>query len=50
MDKIPLSKKRYNKCLTCNNFNQTTKQCKLCNCFMFVKTRFINAKCPIGTW
>ena len=50
MSKISLSKKRYSICLVCENFIETTKQCKICNCFMFFKTRFLSAKCPEGKW
>jgi hypothetical protein len=36
-------------CEKCENFT-TLKFCKLCNCFMPLKTWFPNKKCPDGRW
>lgn len=33
-------------CLQCENFNKTTKQCKLCGCFMPAKVLVPMLKCP----
>lgn len=35
-----------NECDYLNNLNQ----CNICHCFMFVKNKFEEAKCPIGKW
>jgi len=33
-------------CIQCENFNQATKQCKLCGCFMPAKVLVPFMKCP----
>jgi hypothetical protein len=48
MNKTP--KERYSICENCENFNKTIKTCKICHCFMFVKTKFNDASCPKGKW
>lgn len=45
-----LSNKRYNICIECPELIKLTRQCKKCGCFMAVKTKLQNAKCPIGKW
>jgi predicted Zn-ribbon and HTH transcriptional regulator len=47
---IDLSDHRYSICLECPELIAATKQCKKCGCFMFAKTKIINAKCPLGKW
>ena len=37
-------------CQACPEYRQKTHQCKLCGCFMKLKTTLENAKCPIGKW
>ena len=37
-------------CGNCEHFNEPTKQCKLCGCFMGLKTSYSNMKCPKGYW
>lgn len=52
------SNKRMNICKNCPRFIKETKRCnpkiidgkKGCNCFMEIKTKILNAKCPIGEW
>lgn len=48
---------RYNTCLDCPNYYKPTGQCKLCWCFMSLKTKLKNAYCeeeseeyPNGRW
>ena len=41
---------RYELCLGCPALIQFTKQCKKCGCFMAVKTKLKDSKCPIGKW
>jgi hypothetical protein len=41
---------RYNICKKCEHFRASLKQCKLCNCFMPIKTKMLAMSCPIGKW
>lgn len=41
---------RYEICTTCPKFIKITKQCKECGCFMAIKTKLNDARCPIGKW
>lgn len=36
-------------CEKCDHL-QMLGTCAICHCMMFVKTKFIEAKCPIGKW
>ena len=36
----------YKICLECEKFRKITKTCKVCNCFMPVKTMMPGAQCP----
>ena len=40
----------YEICKECPEFIQISKQCKQCGCFMNLKTKLENARCPIGKW
>ena len=42
--------RRMDICRSCNRFNNTTKLCKECGCFMPAKTKLPNEACPIGKW
>jgi len=42
-------RRRYSMCEECEHFMKT-KQCSECGCFMPLKTRLLNAKCPVGKW
>lgn len=44
------SDKRYAICRACPLFNDWTTQCKVCKCFMRVKTKIEKAYCPKGKW
>lgn len=50
----PLPKKsnneRYEICKQCDLFRETSKTCKLCGCFMKLKTQFKGSSCPIKKW
>ena len=37
-------------CANCEHFNAPTKQCKVCGCFMELKTGFANMRCPKNYW
>lgn len=45
-----VQKIRYDICQKCPELRKSTKQCKICHCFMPVKTRVLNAECPLGKW
>jgi hypothetical protein len=45
-----LANERYSICLECPLFNQTTKTCSECGCFMAAKTKLQLASCPVGKW
>lgn len=47
---MELHKIRYLICTECEHFNQTARMCKICKCFMVMKTHFKSASCPIGKW
>lgn len=49
-DSIPLAKKRYDVCRSCEYFNTAIKICKECYCFMAFKVRLDDAECPRGKW
>ena len=40
---------RKNICESCEHLN-SLNQCEICHCFMFVKNKFEECKCPIGKW
>lgn len=37
-------------CKQCDKFNNTTKMCGICHCFMPAKTRLPGQHCPIDKW
>jgi len=41
---------RMSLCMDCPELIKATKQCKQCGCFMNMKVKLENAKCPIGKW
>jgi hypothetical protein len=43
-------KQRMNTCYSCPEYRQVTKQCKKCNCFLFLKAFLKNSECPLGKW
>lgn len=45
-----LSGDRYKTCEECPKFTPLTKQCKMCGCFMHLKTKLLHAECPMGKW
>lgn len=42
--------KRFDTCKACVHFTDVTTQCKVCSCFMKLKTTLLGAECPIGKW
>lgn len=45
-----IKRRRLNICNKCENYNTTTKICKICKCLMPVKTSFSNFSCPDKKW
>lgn len=43
-------KERMDICLSCPELIKLTHQCKKCGCFMQLKTKLAEARCPIGKW
>ena len=41
---------RYQICKQCEEFNDLLKTCKICHCFMPVKTKLPHAECPLKKW
>lgn len=47
---------RYSICISCNEFNQTLKECGICGCNVNDKRIFMNKlawadqECPLGKW
>jgi hypothetical protein len=37
-------------CNECEHFKKNGSRCKLCKCFMKLKTELEQARCPIGKW
>lgn len=37
-------------CKSCDEFVDKVKMCKVCKCFMPVKTRLAFTECPKGKW
>lgn len=42
--------KRINICKTCEHFDSYKDKCKLCGCYMTMKTRLSGESCPVGKW
>jgi len=45
-----LVEKRIKTCSECPRLFKPTFTCKECGCFMKIKTKFKQAKCPLGKW
>ena len=45
-----VQKKRYAICQQCDSFENLTKQCRECACFMPLKTRMNITPCPQNKW
>lgn len=45
-----LAFKRISICQDCDRIILAVNQCKECGCFMNLKTKLENAKCPLGKW
>lgn len=49
-EEIMTAKERLAVCKSCDKFNNTTKFCGVCHCFMPVKTRLGFTECPEKKW
>lgn len=45
-----LQEERLAICVECPFFNKATVGCKKCGCFLRMKTKLLNAVCPVGKW
>lgn len=45
-----LAVERIKVCETCEHFTRLSRQCKLCWCFMDMKTKILSATCPAEKW
>lgn len=45
-----ISEERWNICSSCEHLYKPTHTCKVCGCFMLVKTKMAFQKCPKGKW
>lgn len=43
-------KKRRRKCNTCFHRDPQSDQCRLCSCFLSVKTQLTTERCPVDRW
>lgn len=50
--KVPseIQEERFNICLQCDKLYKPSSSCKICGCFMKVKTTLPGAECPIKKW
>jgi len=44
------AQRRYKICTECPELLKVTKQCKMCGCFMKLKVKLEESRCPIGKW
>ena len=45
-----IKEKRWNICQNCEHLYRPTSTCKLCGCFMQVKTGLSRQSCPVKKW
>ena len=45
-----LARERLKVCDQCEYFARLSRQCRLCGCFMDVKTKLAEAECPMQKW
>jgi hypothetical protein len=45
-----LAKERLKVCDECEFFGRLLRQCKLCGCFMDLKSKLLEAECPADKW
>lgn len=45
-----IAEKRFSICKGCPKLIKATSQCSECLCFMNLKTKILNAECPLHKW
>ncbi len=45
-----LSSERLKMCVECEHFKKMIRQCEICGCMLDLKTKLLEADCPIGLW
>jgi len=45
-----LAAERMKVCEACPSFKKLARQCSLCGCFLDLKTKLIDASCPVEKW
>lgn len=45
-----LKEHRYSICLSCKEFNEESKSCKICHCYLPVKVTLRASSCPLKKW
>jgi hypothetical protein len=50
VEKQSTADQRFEVCLGCDQLNSVTKQCKICLCYMPIKTTLALSECPIHKW
>ena len=50
LSEAELARERLKVCQECPSFKKLTRQCALCSCFMDLKTKLLDASCPIAKW
>jgi hypothetical protein len=45
-----IAESRFNVCVGCDKFLPKSERCKICKCFMRLKTTLEDATCPEGKW
>ena len=45
-----LARERIKICQECPNFRKMIRQCSLCGCMIDLKTKLLEASCPIEQW
>lgn len=47
---LEMSNRRKALCRDCEYHNKILNQCNVCGCFVNLKTKVVNEKCPKGKW
>ncbi len=45
-----LKTERMKICSVCEHFQPALRKCDICGCFMEIKSRILQAECPINKW
>lgn len=45
-----LSAERMKVCVQCPEYMKLTRQCRVCGCFLDLKTKVLEMDCPEGKW